>query len=1104
MSTWNDSANRIFLEALEIPDQEDRAKYVIQACGNDIATLTDVERLLRASDSMGEFLESPLSRLPDDLEEDIRLSPHMVGPYRILEEIGEGGMGIVYRALQETPVRRQVALKLIKPGLDTRQVIRRFEAERQVLALMDHPNIARIIDAGATELGRPYFVMELVPGIPITRYSRETRLSLQARLELFLDVCRGVQHAHQKGIIHRDLKPSNILVNEVDGRPVVKIIDFGVAKAVDQKLLEHSLHTRFMQLVGTPTYMSPEQASLSGVDVDTRSDVYSLGVLLYELVTETTPFDSVRLSSVTEDECRRIICQEEPSLPSTRLTGAASQKGEQIAGTLAVDPRGLKRRLKRELDWIVMQAIEKDRSRRYQSASELADDLRRFIHDEPVAACPQSSWYTARKLIRKHRAAMTTAALVVWAVVTGAAFAIWQSLEATEARRIADRERDRAQEQSERTRRLLYAGDMRLATLAWQRNDARNLADLLGRHVPKPEETDLRGFVWHFLSQHHTAEARELFTTNKPLYHVSLSHDGRQVATAGAAGDIHLVDLKTRGVRTIASGQIEVNGLAFAKDGKSLFSAGDNGEVVEWTLPAVRRKRSFKTSFKPAFNVFLDSGSQLLATCGKGPNIELFDRRTGKNVDPLVKHVDPIECLSMSDDGLLAAGSNDYSVTMWNLQTKELLWHHSDHPLSGVKAVALSPKGGLVAIGHDSGLLTIRHARSGAMVSQMQLTDAVQSLAYSPADAEGYSMWLAVGERGGTIRLLPNDADRPGSLVVATMTTLDRGRMWQAHADRVFSLAFDAEGRTLLSAGGDGALKSWDILHSMPWRALPHRIDGFVVLDDSQVVAAGENVWCYTADLEKPQLLFDSPETNRRIRYSRGTRRLYSESYFTRTYEFPPATKTGATRTLDFDEEKVGCFDASPVREEVAFSVTDHSSQKAVLIWRPTGETRIPVQNACFAVKYAPNGDLLFDQEREIWILKPGETSPYRRLRGHQGAIWHLGVSADGRYLASASKDRTARVWDLANGQLLWSELAHLVSTDVAEFAPDGETLVTTGDDGVLRMWRWRERTLIFEYPLPVWPVNDLAFSPDGRRLYLQANQRLHLLDATGGTAGSP
>ena len=341
-----------------------------------------------------------------------------IGRYKLLEKIGEGGFGLVYMAEQVEPIQRKVALKIIKVGMDTHAVIARFEAERQALALMDHPNIARVLDAGATEAGRPYFVMELVKGIPITDYCDQYRLSPAERLALFIKVCHAVQHAHQKGIIHRDLKPSNVLVTLHDGEPVPKVIDFGIAKALGQKLTEKTLFTGFAQMIGTPAYMSPEQAEISALDVDTRSDVYSLGVLLYELLTGTTPFQKETLAKAALDEIRRMIRETEPPKPSTRLR-TLGEKATEIAQHRHVEAAALSRLVRGDLDWIVMKCLEKDRTRRYETANGLANDIERHLADEPVTAAAPTMAYRTQKFIQRHKASLATAAALVAAAVGG-------------------------------------------------------------------------------------------------------------------------------------------------------------------------------------------------------------------------------------------------------------------------------------------------------------------------------------------------------------------------------------------------------------------------------------------------------------------------------------------------------------------------------------------------------------------------------------------------------------------------------------------------------------------------------------------------------------
>jgi serine/threonine protein kinase/predicted negative regulator of RcsB-dependent stress response len=431
-------SDTLFAQAIEIASPEERALFLEKACASDLELRREVENLVRDHFRAGEFLARPAAHIVVTVDDPIRERPGtVIGPYKLLEQIGEGGMGLVFVAEQQQPVRRRVALKVIKPGMDSRQVIARFEAERQALAMMDHANIAKVLDGGATPEGRPYFVMELVKGTPITDYCDQHRLTTRQRLELFLDVCQAVQHAHQKGIIHRDLKPSNVLVSLHDVTPVVKIIDFGVAKAIGGRLTDKTLYTQLTQLIGTPMYMSPEQAGLSDLDVDTRSDVYSLGVLLYELLTGTTPFDSETLKQAGYDEMRRMIREDEPPRPSTRLSTIQQATLFTIAERRGLEPRRLSQQLRGELDWIVMKALEKDRSRRYESASALAADVQRYLDDEPVQACPPSAGYRFRKFARRNKVTLVTAGLVASALLIGTAVSVWQAVEANAARKLA-------------------------------------------------------------------------------------------------------------------------------------------------------------------------------------------------------------------------------------------------------------------------------------------------------------------------------------------------------------------------------------------------------------------------------------------------------------------------------------------------------------------------------------------------------------------------------------------------------------------------------------------------------------------------------------------
>jgi serine/threonine protein kinase len=424
-------AEAVFFAALAKVDPAERAAYLNEACGADVDLRRRVNRLLEAHPQVGSFLQEGAAVVPAplvaegpglgggatvDLPLVTERAGTVIGPYKLLQQIGEGGMGTVFMAEQTQPVQRKVALKVIKPGMDSRQVIARFEAERQALAVMDHVNIARVFDAGATESGRPYFVMELVHGVPITKYCDDNCLTPRQRLELFMPVCQAIQHAHQKGIIHRDIKPSNVMITLYDGKPVPKVIDFGVAKATEQKLTERTLFTQYGTMVGTLEYMSPEQAEISALGVDTRSDIYSLGVLLYELLTGTTPLSHKQVKEAAFAEILRMIKEEEPPKPSTRL----SESGEALASISAqrhMEPAKLTKLVRGELDWIVMKTLEKDRNRRYESPSSLARDIERYLHDEPVQACPPSAWYRFRKLARRNKVAFAMASVAAVALL---------------------------------------------------------------------------------------------------------------------------------------------------------------------------------------------------------------------------------------------------------------------------------------------------------------------------------------------------------------------------------------------------------------------------------------------------------------------------------------------------------------------------------------------------------------------------------------------------------------------------------------------------------------------------------------------------------------
>ena len=784
----------IFEQAMALPSREAREGFLLGACGQNRELRRSVEELLTTFDEAGElhFLQAD-DRMPEPLTVpgDVQLEEGpgtVIGRYRLLQKIGEGGMGVVYMAEQEEPVRRRVALKIIKLGMDTRQVVARFEAERQALALMDHPNIAKVLDGGATATGRPYFVMELVRGAKITEYCDEAKLSTRDRLDLFIRVCQAIQHAHQKGIIHRDIKPSNIFVTINDGVAVPKVIDFGIVKATEGRLTDKTLFTQFEALIGTPAYMSPEQAVMTSLDIDTRSDIYSLGVLLYELLAGSTPFAEKELMASGIDAMRKTIREKEPMRPSTRFATLMGEEPTTAAKRRSTDTSKLLQQLRGDLDWIVMKCLEKDRTRRYETANGLAADLKRHLSNEPVVARPPTAAYRFQKAFRRNKLAFAAVTSVGVVLVLGAVVSTWQAIRATRA------------SASEAVQHKL--ADMQLALQAWEEGDLQGANDLIETSRPTPGEAP--GFEWRYLRKLCQDQSIATFgDPNRPYRSalffdrdLLLLNDGKALtlqdlsrrtnrsllddsdgiwtpafcsgntnllATVTGRGRIKVWDLAARRVKVEFEGHPrsptadfaspdDNDTLTFSRDGRWLASTSWDKSVRLWDVEGGNPK-SVRTVNRYAFwacgGVFSPDGRQLFSG-GSETAIRTWDVATGAEAGvPLDGHTSWVYALAISPDGLrLASGGADSTVIVWDVITRKLVTTLFGH-IAMIRVLAFSPDGQILASAGRDQTIRLWDMKTGQQVSLLRgHGGSVHWLSFSPD-----GQWLASRSQDGLVKL---------------------------------------------------------------------------------------------------------------------------------------------------------------------------------------------------------------------------------------------------------------------------------------------------------------------------------------------------------------
>jgi serine/threonine protein kinase/WD40 repeat protein len=1133
MSAAPPNERDLFLQAMALPAGE-RASFLNTACGSNSNLRERVLELLREEEELGGFLESPAlggnrpgrsGTGPSGTELIASVTERegdRIGRYKLLQRIGEGGCGVVYMAEQEEPVRRRVALKVIKLGMDTRSVIARFEAERQALAMMDHPNIAKVLDAGATDTGRPYFVMELVRGTRITDYCDQHSLPTDARLSLFSQVCHALHHAHQKGIIHRDIKPSNILVTLHDGRPVPKVIDFGIAKATDQRLTDKTLFTEFTTFIGTPAYMSPEQAEMSGLDIDTRSDIYSLGVLLYELLTGKTPFDPETLLRASLDECRRTIREDEPLRPSTRVAAMLDAEMTTTARMRRTETNRLIHQLQGDLDWIVMMCLDKDRTRRYASANDLALDIGRFLESEPVEARPPSNLYRLRKLLHRHRGAFAAAAAIMIILIAGATLSTWLAIRATRAerqarsgqvteanlRQQAESERTRAERESSSARLNEYIADINLAQRSLADGNLGRALQLLIKHRPAAGEMDLRGFEWRYLWQlcqgdEHTA----LPDQESPVHCLAFGPAGQWLAI-GKQAELSIYNLASRTLVTnLPKGGLS---MAVAPDGRFLVAASPSTTRV-WDTTTWTERKSLPENLGPV-SVSAD-GRRLSTLTSSG--VTVWDTETWEVIETLPDALPP---MTLAPDGqaVVAGSISNLVIHSWGgrrRQPLELADSTNVFFRVGPPFARNRPRT------EDSSRDFFR------LYSRMQRFSADNGLSYSPDGKFVTAARNSLSEFGvfvvsiwdtqtGVHSVMPDDPDHvehtgsiealafaPDGHTLATASADHSIRIWnfdsrrrvmtlQGHVSEVWSIAFSPDGRTIASGAKDGSVRLWPIrtredVIPGTWSPLAFSKDGrtLAALNKERTLvflnlATAEAEEQFPLDQEKERgrpFRFNFPlalsANLRMVAYSLGGDTLHFIDTLTQ--------ETNSVKTPDPSTESLF------LTSDAKTLITSANRGRTVRIWDLAGATNsiLPTEAGRLLLSADDRSLAVVTRSNEVQIWDLPTQSIRVTLSIDAQPTMGMAFSNDGRLFAFVGPDDAVRIYDTIASRLLGTCTGHKQRVWSVAFTPDSRTLATVSDDSTLKLWNVPTQQELLTIRRLGGTVRELLFSPDGRML---------------------